>query len=195
MASLNDRRMATRALLARWKLGDSADCLAWDLEGPEGVGQSSRSDGRRLRITLGDLTLVHIGAGEGFAREGGRLRDLRAEEKARLERELRCNPFLWPRASIRERLADSPLLGGVHVHGRAGYRFAIAGAGECEAWLSLTGEPLGYTFRDPVRRAKVEYHVHPDQLYVVADGELEPGWRVVKAGEVPLDEDWFARRP
>ena len=194
MASPKDRRVAARAIVADWQPASHDAARTFALAGPEAAGYTAQSDGRRLRLQIGELTLVHAGSGEGFARHDGQVRALTAEERARLDRELRSNPFLWPGAERERRLDGALLLAGVHVHGLAGYRFAIAGDGDCEAWFTLDGRPLGCRFRDPIRRALVEYHVHPDVLYIVADNELLPGWMVTANEASAVDEAWFARK-
>mgnify|MGYP001470193601 CR=1 FL=1 len=115
MASRIDRRMAARSLLARFSLQDDGDARQWDLVDGDGVATLAKSDGRRLRLDIGDLTLVRTASGEGFAVSDGKNRALSVEEAARLDRELRCNPFLWPTSRVLDRLAESELIGGVHV--------------------------------------------------------------------------------
>ncbi len=58
----------------------------------------------------------------------------------------------------------------------------------------MDGTPIGFAFRDPVRRAKVEFHVRGDDLFVVADGKAEQGWSIVARADTELDESTF-RRP
>jgi hypothetical protein len=74
-------------------------------------------------------------------------------------------------------------------------RFALPGDGECEAWCFLDGAPAGGMFRDPMRRARVEWHVRGDQVRVVVDGVLEAGWSADAPAELPVDEAWFRREP
>src|SRR5262249_53820550 len=99
-----------------------------------------------------------------------------ADEAAWLERESTCNPFLWRRAELEARLRTALLAGGVHVLGRAAYRFALPGDGEVEFWLLADGTPVGYALRDPVRKARVERHLVGTDLRTIVDGALEPGW-------------------
>ncbi|MGK0303062.1 MAG: hypothetical protein ACI89X_003949, partial [Planctomycetota bacterium] len=111
----------------------------------------------------------------------------------RLRRELACNPLLWPRAEVLTRMKDALLIGGVHVHGAAGYRFLMPGDGDCEAWFLLDGTPAGFAFRDPVRRARVEWYVRNTKLRVVVDGDLEQGWSSGMRATGKAEEHWFRR--
>jgi S1-C subfamily serine protease len=195
LASRSNRRLAAQALARQWPEAATAGrAVAWVITGPDGAPVRAFSDGARLRLELGSLVLVRSGPGDGFAIDQGTSRDLTAEERARLQRELQCNPFLWPRGVARSRLADAELVGGINVHGAAAYRFAIPGDGECDAWLQADGTPAGCTFRDPLRRAKVEWHARGQQLRLVVDGVLQPGWSGGSHTEGPVDEAWF-RRP
>lgn len=194
LASRSNRRLAARALTSRWSEAAEQGAVGWVVSGPDGAPVRAFSDGTRLRLELGALALVRSGPGDGFAIDQSGPRDLTAEERARLQRELLCNPFLWPRGSQRQRLADAELVGGVNVHGAPAYRFAIPGDGECEAWLLADGTPAGFAFRDPIRRAKVEWHVRGKNLRVVVDGVLQVGWSAGSHTEGPVDEAWF-RRP
>jgi len=102
--------------------------------------------------------------------------------------------MLWPRGNWRPRLAKAELVGGVNVFGAPAYRFALPGEGECEAWVFADGNPAGCSFRDPVRRAKVEWYVRDKNLRLVVDGKAEVGWSVASHTHGPVDEVWF-RRP
>ena len=73
------------------------------------------------------------------------------------------------------------------------FRFLLPGDGECEAWLFADGSPAGFTFRDPLRRAKVEWHVREQNLRVVVDGKLEPAWSSGNRSTGQADEAWFRR--
>jgi hypothetical protein len=81
------------------------------------------------------------------------------------------------------------------VHGAPAARLALPGDGECEAWFFRDGSPAGFTFRDPLRRAKVECHVRGERLRVVVDGKLEPGWTATAPAGAAIDESWFRREP
>ena len=118
---------------------------------------------------------------------------VRVLERERVRRELACNPMLWPGAEIPARLEHALLVGGVHVHGAAAYRFAIPGDGDCEAWFFLDGTPAGFAFRDPVRRARVEWYVRGTKLRVVVDGELERGWSGGMRATGKAENHWFRR--
>jgi S1-C subfamily serine protease len=179
LASRADRRLATEAVMRNWRRGRSVhDTMAWSRQAPDGSTHRTIASRDALRIELPGLVLVRTADGGGFAREGERTRDLTADESERLRREAACNPLPWPRQRIRERLASANalLVGGVHVLGAPAARLRLDGDGECEAWFFADGTPAGFTFRDPLRRAKVEWHVRGEQLRVVVDGKLEPGW-------------------
>ena len=193
LASRRDRRIAKDQLVARWTGSDERDvAVAWTRVGPDGDKLEAIAHGDRLRLKIGRKTYVRTGGDEGFAVDGGE-RDLKLGERERLRRELVSNPVLWPRGELAARLDGALLLGGVHVHGQAAFRFALPGDGDCEAWFFLDGTPAGFAFRDPVRRAFVQWHVRGSQLRVVVDGELETGWSSGKRSVGQPDEAWFQR--
>jgi hypothetical protein len=141
--------------------------------------------GGALRIDVNERVLVLEENGKGFQVQSGSVTDLDAEGRARLERELHCNPFLFRGAGRRKQLEGALLQGGVHVHGHPAYRLALPGEGDQEIWYFADGRPAGCTFRDPIRRQRLEFHVCPpgtapvsDTLLVVADGKLEHRWRM-----------------
>lgn len=194
LASRAERRRATRALLASLPAGaEQAGAVQWQRVSPDGVAVTAIAHGERLRLELGDLVLVREGDGRGFAIAAGTVRELTADEAERLRREWLANAVLWSLAATKARLRDAILAGGVHVHGAPAYRFELPGDGECEAWLFADGTAAGCSFRDPLRRSKIEWHVRADRLRVVADGALAPGWSggARRTGEV--DEAWFRR--
>lgn len=177
LASRAERRLATRAVLSALPVvREPITAVTWSATAPDGSAHRAVLDGERLRVDRGSIALVDLGDGTGFAAEGGVVRELTAAEAEQLRRERRCNPMLWPRASLADRLADALLAGGVHVHGAPAYRFLLPGDGECEAWLFADGQPAGCAFDDPLRRGRVERHVRADRLRVVVDGRLETGW-------------------
>ena len=195
LGSLADRRLATAAVLARWRAAEEpAGAVSWSAVHPDGATHRGILDGDRLRIERGAVVLVREGDGKGFAREGDVVRELTADEHERLRREAASNPMLWPRATARQRLQHALLIGGVHVHGAPAYRFALPGDGECEAWFFADGTPAGCAFRDPLRKARVERHVRDDQLRFVVDGKLEPGWSAGRRTVGAVDESWFRRQ-
>ena len=197
LASRADRRLATDAIRRQWQdATEPAAAVAWSARDPAGATVRVIAAGDRLRLELGDLVLVQQAPGAGFARDGGTVRELTADETERLRREGRCNPLLWLGGTLRARSEGALLTGGVHVHGAPAARLAFDGDGECEAWLFADGTAAGFTFRDPLRRAKVEWHVRGDSLRVVVDGTLEPGWSAPVRETLPaVDEDWFRRDP
>ncbi len=196
LGSRVDRRMATSALLVRWRnVEEPADAAAaWSAVAPDGTTHRAVAHGARLRVERGAVTLVREGDGKGFAVADGAMRDLTVEEAERLRREASCNPMLWTRAIARERMSEALLVGGVHVHGAPAYRFAIPGDGDCEAWFFPDGTPAGCSFRDPLRKARVERHVRGEQLRFVVDGVLEPGWTGGQRTLGTCDEAWFRRQ-
>jgi S1-C subfamily serine protease len=194
LASRAERRIATEALRAAWpRLDAKPTARQWLRTGPDGTAVRAMADGDRLRLEVGDLTLVRLGATDGFARQGGAVRELTADERERLRREQQCQGALWPLAGVPERLRDVLLVGGQHVLGAPAVRFEVPGDGECETWWFRDGEPAGCRFRDPLRKALVEWHLRGDRLRVVVDGVLEPGWTCTAAQAVAVDEAWFRR--
>lgn len=194
LASRIDRRIATSQIVASWPKSDEKDvAVQWTRRAPDETKLVTISDGDRLRIEDGRHIMVRLGPDQGFAKANGETRDLTTEERERLRRELACNPLLWPRSEVAERLKDSLLVGGVHVHGKPGYRFLLPGSGDCEAWFLLDGTPAGFAFRDPVRKARVEFYVRNNKLRVVVDGELEMGWSSGQRATGKAEESWFRR--
>jgi S1-C subfamily serine protease len=202
LASRAQRRIATEALLR--PVGENeepAGCARLVYLTPAGDPVRILRRDRALRIEIGDRAMVLDPEGGGFQLADGTAKDLDAEARARLQRELHCNPFLFRGSDRRAQLDGALLLGGVHVHGRPAYRFELPGDGEMEAWYFPDGRPAGYAFRDPIRRQRVEFHVCPadsmplgDALLVVAEGQLEQGWRIEGPEYAPLAADPF-RRP
>ena len=72
-------------------------------------------------------------------------------------------------------------------------RFEHEGDGELQTFLRLDGSPAGYVLRDPLRKAKVEGHVHGDQIRVVADREVELGWQIEGPTHGAIDDAVFTR--
>ncbi|MDO8349510.1 MAG: hypothetical protein Q7T30_04720, partial [Planctomycetota bacterium] len=194
LASCRNRRLAAQAIVDRWSIAEGPGAVEWVVTSPDGTATRALSDGTRLRLEIGKTVLVRASATEGFASDAGVTRDLTTEERARLHREVSCNPLLWPRGNWRARLAEAELVGGVHVEGAPAYRFVLPGVAEGEAWIGLDGSPVGCTFRDPLRRAKVEFHVRGKTMRMVVDGKVEPGWSAASHSHGPIDESWF-RRP
>ena len=191
LASIADRRIATDRLAARFEaVADDGPAIQWNRIGPSGSEVRSIAHGHRIRIDLGERSIVLNGE-EGFALEGGGQRKLTANERERLRRERAANPVLWPAAERALRLKQALLLGGVHVHGRAAFRFGLPGDGDCEAWFFADGEPAGYAFRDPIAKAHVEVYLRGESMRVVADGKLEKGWSNGHRETGPVDESWF----
>jgi len=193
LASRSNRRLAAQAIVSGWSIADGPGAVEWVVTGPDGTVTRALSDGTRLRLEIGKTVLVITSATDGFASEAGVVRDLTTEERARLHREVSCNPLLWPRGNWRTRLAQAELVGGVHVGGAPAYRFRLPGEDESETWIGLDGSPLGCTFRDPLRRAKVELHARGKTLRVIVDGKIEAGWSAASHGYGPVDEAWFGR--
>ena len=194
LGSRNDRRIEKDQIVKGWAISEERDvAVQWTRRGPDETALVAIADGDRLRLELGRTILVRLGAEQGFAKANGETRDLTTEEHERLRRELACNALLWPRAEVAARLQDALLLGGVHVHGAAAYRFAIPGDGECEAWFFLDGTPAGFAFRDPIRRVRVQWLVRDTKLRVVVDGELEPGWSSGQRATGQAEQQWFRR--
>lgn len=199
LASRIDRRIAKNQIVSSWATsGDQEEqqhdiAVQWLRRAPDETKLVAIADGDRLRLEIGRTILVRLGPDQGFAKANGETRDLTKEEHERLRRELCSNPFLWPPGQIAARLRDALLLGGVHVHGAPAYRFALPFDGDCEAWFFLDGKPAGFSFRDPIRRARVQWMVRDTKMRVVVDGELEPGWSTGLRTTGQAEEQWFRR--
>lgn len=194
LGSRIDRRIAKDQIIARWPDQlEQLGAVQWSRRGPDESKVLAVAGGDRLRLEIGRTVLVRRGAKEGFARANGETRDLTLSESERLRRELVSNPLLWPASEYAKRLQDALLVGGIHVHGVAAYRFALPGEGDCEAWFTLDGKPAGFAFRDPVRRAYVQCFVQEHKLRVIVDGDLEPGWSAGKRVTGVVEESMFRR--
>ena len=198
LGSRVDRRIAKNQILGRWLMSGQLaptekGAVQWLRRGPDETKLVAIKDGDRLRLEIGRVILVSLGDGKGFAKANGETRELTLDEKERLRREAVSNPMLWLRSETASYLKDALLVGGVHVHGSAAYRFALTGAGECEAWFFLDGTPAGFAFRDPIRRSRVQWYIRGNKLRVVVDGDLERGWSVGKRATGAPDEQWFRR--
>lgn len=195
LASRAMRRVATRALLDRWRpAATTAAGVEWSMTGPDGVTHRYRARGEQLRLDRGDLALVRTAAGQGFAVAGGVARDLTAEEQAHLDRHLRGNPLLWSSGELPARLAAALLVGGHHVLGAPAASFAHDGDGEVETMVYEDGSPAGCAVRDPLRKQKIELHVRGASIRVIADGAIDRGWKVDGPRPAALTDDLF-RRP
>ena len=196
LASRAERRLAAAAQLDGWPTAAAEEepAVHWRRVAPDGSTVRTIVAGERLRLELGELVLVREADGKGFAREGEVERELTVDEAERLRREWLANGVVMSGARARAAVAAALLAGGMHVHGRPAARFELAGDGDCEVWFTADGQPAGYAFRDPIRRARVEWHVAGDLLRVVVDGALEPGWSAAAAGRGPVDESWFRRQ-
>jgi S1-C subfamily serine protease len=197
LASRANRRFAAAAFARGLGWIDAADGITarqWTRTAPDGTPTSAvLVGGTKLGLQTGDTRLVRLGDASGYAQDGADVRDLTADESERLRRELACNVLLRPRSDVPTVLTDAELIGGVLVFGRPAWRFAIPGDGECEAWLFGDGTAAGFAFRDPLRRAKVEFHVCGTELRVVVDGRLEPGWTCTEPTGVDPAEHVFRR--
>lgn len=201
LASRANRRIATAALTRRVDAGvaAAASCTVTYLT-PAGEPIRLQRRGNHLRLDIAGRTLVVDDTGAGWESRDGVATDLGEEGRARLLRELRCNPFLQGGPGRRRQLAGALLTGGVHVHGRPALRFELPGEGEMEVWYFLDGRPAGYAFRDPVRRQRLELHVRGsggehsgDDLLVVADGKPEQSWRLQGPDHADIPVDRFTR--
>ena len=157
--------------------------------------------GDRLSLTLGQSRLVLAGT-DGFKVVDGMVEDLTAEDRARLERELATNPWLWTGPDRQRLIGEALLAGGVLVHGRPAYRFALSGDGQREIYFFEDGSPAGYRMRDPLARALVEVRVDFDTkrtvafpMRLVSDDELQPGGVLSPPVYDPLPSEELFRRP
>jgi S1-C subfamily serine protease len=196
-ASRAERRRAAAAIVANWPsiaAGSDDEAVHWRRVAPDGTEVRAFAAGERLRLELGDRVLVRESAERGFAREGAAVRDLTADEAERLRREWLANNLVMTRERVAATLTGALLAGGAHVHGLPAVRFELPGDGDCEAWFTADGVPAGFAFRDPLRRARIEWHVRGDLLRVVVDGVLETGWSTSAPSRGPVDESWFRRQ-
>lgn len=205
LASRAERRRAAAALVANWPAtaagagagagaGANDEAVHWRRVAPDGSEVRAIAAGDRLRLELGDRVLMRESAERGFCREGEAVRDLTADEAEYLRREWLANSLVMTRERAVARLAAALLAGGAHVHGQPAVRFELPGDGDCEAWFTADGVPAGFAFRDPLRRARIEWHVRGEQLRVVVDGVLETGWSAGAPSRGPIDERWFRRQ-
>ena len=216
LASRENRRIATQAYLGRMNHGDRVTSVDVVYRAPDGEVTRLRRQGDLLRMDQGGITLVRRSGDECFGIEDGKLFDCSPEQEARLDRELRCNPLLWGSGDLSDFLDEALLVGGAQVFGRPAMRFGHPGAGELETWVTLDGQPAGYVLRDPLRRAKVEFHIGAKspsvldssgdelrtdpteaalgEVRLVVDGALESGWSIESLDHAQLDEAIF-RRP
>jgi len=199
LGSRIDRRIAKDQIVNSWpESSEPGVTVQWTRRGPDGSKLVAITDGERIRLEIARSVLVSLDEKEGdgtqgFAKANGEVRDLTADERERLRRERISNPVLWPRAAVAAHLQHALLVGGVHVHGAPAYRFALPGDGDCEAWLFLDGTPAGFAFRDPMRRAHVQWFVRDTKLRVVVDGELETGWSSGMRATGKPEDQWFRR--
>ncbi|MEC8252653.1 MAG: trypsin-like peptidase domain-containing protein [Planctomycetota bacterium] len=185
LGSRVDRRIVTDQLVDAWAAQPAAaeegPVVKWSRRGPTGDTFGFMAFGDRVVLDVAGVSYARLGDGDALAfvpgeDASGVVVEMTVDMREGMRRELAANPMLWRRSELRERLKGALLIGGVHVLGRPGYRFAIPGKGDCEAWFLLDGTPAGYAYRDPMRKAHVAYHVRGEQLRVVVDGALEPGW-------------------
>ncbi|MBK8099161.1 MAG: trypsin-like peptidase domain-containing protein [Planctomycetes bacterium] len=195
LASRVDRRIATRSILAPLANVDEQETGAdWSLTAADGSVTRWRRQGGALRIDVGATALVRADEQTAFKLADGKAAEPTADERALLERHRVANPFLGQANWRRMLLADGQLIGGIMVHGQPAWRFSVPGDGDPEVWLFHDLQPAGFVLRDPVRRARVEVHLRGDQVRVVADGNLEPGWLGTAPRFSAIDDAVF-RRP
>ena len=142
---------------------------------------------------MDDVALVRLGNKDRFRLEKGIAIDCAVEERARLDREWRANPMLWPPAARRQQLADALLVGGGQILDRPMFRFDHGPDTELETWLRLDGGAAGYALRDPIRRAKLQWHFGDKIVRVVKDGDVELGWKIEGPTFDAIADDVFER--
>jgi S1-C subfamily serine protease len=149
------RRLACRALTEKVGAGETPrESASFTLLGPDGaVFHRARRDGKALVV-------------EGLPGAES------PERTARLERELRCNPWLWQGEDRKRLVGEAMLDGGCHVLGRPAFRFRLPGEGECEVFLFEDGTAAGFRMRDPVRKQKLEVAGFGGRARIVLDGKL-----------------------
>jgi S1-C subfamily serine protease len=195
LASRAERRLATAAIAASWPARSNSEAaVRWQCRAPDGMTFVAIAAGDQLRLERSGLVLVRDGDRGSFVRDKSGVRDANADEAELLRRFARAQPLL--RAADATHLPEGALLtGGIHVLGAPAFRFELPGDGEAETWWFADGTPAGCVFRDPVRRAKVEWHLRGERVRVVIDGKLEPGWSGSMVAAVPFDPTLFARQP
>jgi S1-C subfamily serine protease len=171
LATEEQRRLAAQALTRHCGAGEPAAAAA-SVELRTDPPVVVHRAGARLRIECGPLALVRLGPDDGFAVEAGRTRDLTPEERAKLERELACNPFLVTGAERKALVAGALLDGGLLAFQKPAYRFRLPGEGERFVFLHEDGAAAGYRYRDPVPKRVLEVSALGARARVVADGEL-----------------------
>ncbi|MBI5850991.1 MAG: trypsin-like peptidase domain-containing protein [Planctomycetes bacterium] len=181
IASDDHRKVALGALarpLDRAPAPDGADGATLAITGPDGATVRLARLGEHLRIDTDSLALVLRDDDGGFAIEGGIARDLSDEERAKLARVRRCNPFLRGAHGRRSMLEGALLDGGVMIGTRPAFRARLPGDGELEVWLFHDGSAAGCRYRDPVQKALIELRRDGAHARVVKDGELAVGWTI-----------------
>ncbi len=186
LASGSNRRLAVAALRRHWRTDIEPLPGIAARRGEDRVVVRRRGDILALGVAFGQRHLVDAGA-NSHAWDPNGYREPSVDERARLDRERRGNPFLWSAAERDERLAAAELLGGVYVFGAPAFRFGVPGEGDVEVWLRRDGTPVGYAFRDPLLRAHVAWHRGRDRILCIVDGVAEPGWEPLPPDEA-LDQ-------
>ena len=193
MATREQRRTALDALSRNIPHDASDPGCTVQMHGPEGRVVMLRRNGESLRIDDGEGVLVLREDGDGFAIEGDAVRDLTAEERAKLERILRCNPLLRSGAGLRTMLDDGLLDGGTMIDRRPAYRVKLPGDGELRIFLFLDGTPAGCAYRDPVQKGVIELRRDGEVSRVVKNGEHAIGWSIAPTAFGPVDPALFTR--
>jgi S1-C subfamily serine protease len=195
LGSRNDRRIATKALAQRATAPMASGGVLLVLTPPDGSPWRFARSGEQFCIAHGDQSWVRQGDGATFRVAGSAVAELTPDETAWLAREFACNPMLWTDAMRSAQWSKGMLIGGVHVHGKPAFRYALPGDGEMEFWLFEDGAPAGYVMRDPMRKAKIEHHFRDQMVRIVVDGVLEAGWAVSKWDRNVTDDPALFRRP
>lgn len=202
IASREQRRRAAAALGRPFGAGQESTAGATlELVTTNGERIVFHRLGDRLSLTLDQTRLVLAGI-DGFKVVDGVVQDLTAEDRARLERELATNPWLWTGPERQRLIGEALLAGGVLVHGRPAYRFELSGDGQREIYVFADGSPAGYQLRDPLARVLVEVRVDFDPqgnvafpLRMVFDDELQPGGELLPPVYDPPPGEELFRRP
>jgi len=195
LAGDSARTLAARAV-TEWFLagGDDPGWATFTLSLGERLLTLSRR-GETLALVVDDERAVLETAGaepKGFVVKAGAAAALGLEAATALARELAVNPWLRQGALRAQMLSAAMLDGGRMCGARPAYAMRLPGDGVLRVWFFADGEPAGYGYRDPERKAYHEVFVcGPGRVRVYRDGEAVAEGTFEVGGEPPAER--FAR--